>query len=45
MSSPRFSTSEEGGVQLPAVQTLAQLGWRYISRAEGEAQRGAGWNR
>lgn len=39
MSSPRFSTSEEGGVQLPAVQTLARLGWRYISRAEGEAQR------
>lgn len=39
MSSPRFPTSEEGGVQLPAVQTLARLGWRYISRAEGEAQR------
>lgn len=39
MSSPRFPTSEAGGVQLPAVQALARLGWRYISRAEGEAQR------
>lgn len=39
MSSPRFSTSEEGGVQLPAIMTLARLGWRYVSRAEGEAQR------
>ena len=40
MTSPRFATGEAGGVQLHAVQTLARLGWRYVSRAEGEAARG-----
>jgi len=39
MTSPRFSTSEEGGVQLPAIMTLARLGWHYVSRAEAEVQR------
>jgi len=39
MTSPAFSTSEAGGPQLQALHTLANLGWRYISRAEGEVQR------
>ncbi|WBY17385.1 HsdR family type I site-specific deoxyribonuclease [Erythrobacteraceae bacterium WH01K] len=38
-SGPRFSTSEEGGIQLPALMTVARLGWRYLSRVEVEAQR------
>ncbi|QDZ08217.1 type I restriction endonuclease subunit R [Sphingomonas panacisoli] len=39
MTSPDFATSEAGGVQLQALHTLAGLGWRYLTRAEGEAQR------
>ena len=38
-ASPSFNASEPGGVQLNAVQTLSALGWRYVTRAEGEAQR------
>ena len=39
MNAPDFATSEAGGVQLQALHTLASLGWRYLTRAEGEAQR------
>lgn len=39
MSAPRFSTSEMGGVQLAAVMTLARNGWRYMPRAEVDAER------
>lgn len=39
MNTPDFAMSEAGGVQLQALHTLASLGWRYITRAEGEAQR------
>lgn len=39
MTSPDFATSEAGGVQLQALHTLANLGWHYLTRAEGEAQR------
>lgn len=39
MNAPQFPTSEAGGPQLQALHTLANLGWRYMSRAEGEAQR------
>ncbi len=39
MTSPAFPTSEAGGPQLQAIHTLANLGWRYLSRAEGEVQR------
>ncbi len=38
--SPDFALSEAGGVQLQALTTLANLGWRYVSRAEAERQRG-----
>jgi type I restriction enzyme R subunit len=36
---PDFATSEAGGIQLQALHTLANLGWRYLTRAENEAQR------
>ena len=39
MTSPAFATSEEGGPQLQALHTLGNLGWRYLTRAESEAQR------
>lgn len=39
MNGPEFATSEAGGIQLQALHTLANLGWRYMTRAEGEAQR------
>lgn len=39
MTSPRFATSEVAGVQLAAVMTLARSGWRYMPRAEIDAQR------
>jgi type I restriction enzyme R subunit len=39
VKAPDFATSEAGGVQLQALHTLAALGWRYLTRAEGEAQR------
>ena len=38
-ASPQFATSEEGGPQLQALHTLSNLGWRYVTRAEAEAQR------
>jgi len=37
--SPDFALSEAGGVQLQALTTLANLGWRYVSRLEAEQQR------
>ena len=39
MTAPDFATSEAGGVQLQALHTLASLGWRYLTRAEGDTQR------
>lgn len=39
MTPPDFATSEAGGVQLQALHTLANLGWRYVPRAEAEAAR------
>jgi type I restriction enzyme R subunit len=38
--SPDFALSEAGGVQLQALTTLVNLGWRYVPRAEAERQRG-----
>jgi type I restriction enzyme R subunit len=38
--SPDFALSEAGGVHLQALTTLANLGWRYVSREEAERQRG-----
>ncbi len=38
--SPDFALSEAGGVQLQALTTLANLGWRYVSRTEAERHRG-----
>ncbi len=40
MTAPAFPISESGGVQLQALHTLIGLGWRYMSRAETESQRG-----
>jgi len=39
-ASPAFTLSEAGGAQLQALQTLSALGWRYVTRAEAERQRG-----
>ena len=39
-ASPEFTLSEAGGAQLQALQTLSALGWRYVTRAEAERQRG-----
>lgn len=39
LTSPRFATSEMGGVQLSALMTLARNGWRYMPRAEVDAER------
>lgn len=38
--SPDFALSEAGGVQLQVLTTLANLGWRYVSRTDAERQRG-----
>ncbi|WP_108461723.1 type I restriction endonuclease subunit R [Devosia naphthalenivorans] len=37
--SPQFPTSEAGGVQVQTLHLLANLGWRYKTRAECEAGR------
>lgn len=39
-NSPEFDVSEAGGVQLPVLATLSNLGWRYLTRTEVEAERG-----
>ena len=38
-ASPEFDLSEAGGAQLPALATLARLGWEVMPAAEAEAQR------
>src|SRR5436309_707093 len=38
-SSPQFTTSEAGGAQLQALNTLVNCGWRYVTRAEGDQWR------
>jgi type I restriction enzyme R subunit len=37
--SPGFATSEAGGAQLQALQTLINCGWRYVTRAEADQWR------
>src|SRR5258708_1618447 len=37
--SPQFTTSEAGGAQLQALNTLINCGWRYVTRAEGDQWR------
>lgn len=37
--SPEFALSEGGGVQLQVLTTLANMGWRYRTRAEIDAMR------
>lgn len=37
--SPQFTTSEAGGAQLQALNTLANCGWRYVTRAEADRWR------
>ncbi len=37
--SPQFPISEAGGVQVQTLHLLANLGWRYKTRAECEAER------
>jgi type I restriction enzyme R subunit len=37
--SPQFPISEAGGVQVQALHLLTNLGWRYKTRAECEAER------
>lgn len=37
--SPQFPTSEAGGVQVQTLHLLANLGWRYKTRVECEAER------
>jgi len=39
-ASPEFSLSEAGREQLQALLTLSALGWRYVTRAEADRQRG-----
>jgi type I restriction enzyme R subunit len=39
-ASPDFALSEAGGAQLQALHTLSALGWRYLTRAEADRQRG-----
>jgi type I restriction enzyme R subunit len=39
-ASPEFSLSEAGREQLQALTTLSALGWRYVTRAEADRQRG-----
>lgn len=38
-NSPEFALSESGGVQLQVLTTLANMGWRYRTRAEIDAMR------
>lgn len=38
-ASPEFDLSEAGGAQLPALTTLARLGWEVMTAAEADAQR------
>ena len=38
-SSPEFTTSEAGGAQLQALNTLINCGWRYVTRAEADQWR------
>lgn len=38
-ASPEFDRSEAGGAQLPALGTLARLGWEVMDAGEAEAQR------
>ena len=38
-ASPEFALSESGGVQLQVLTTLANMGWRYRTRAEIDAMR------
>lgn len=37
--SPEFTTSEAGGAQLQALNTLVNCGWRYVTRAEADQWR------
>jgi type I restriction enzyme R subunit len=37
--SPEFTTSEAGGAQLQALNTLINCGWRYVTRAEADQWR------
>jgi type I restriction enzyme R subunit len=37
--SPQFTTSEAGGAQLQALNTLINCGWRYVTRAEADQWR------
>src|SRR5258707_14777758 len=37
--SPDFTTSEAGGAQLQALNTLINCGWRYVTRAESDQWR------
>ena len=39
-TSPDFALSEAGSTQLQALHTLSALGWRYLTRAEADRQRG-----
>jgi len=38
-ASPEFTTSEAGGAQLQALNTLINCGWRYVTRAEADQWR------
>lgn len=38
-ASPKFTTSEAGGAQLQALNTLVNCGWRYVTRAEADQWR------
>lgn len=38
-ASPQFTTSEAGGAQLQALNTLVNCGWRYVTRAEADQWR------
>jgi type I restriction enzyme R subunit len=38
-NSPEFNTSEAGGAQLQALQTLINCGWRYVTRSEADQWR------
>lgn len=37
--SPEFTTSEAGGAQLQALNTLINCGWHYVTRAEADQKR------
>ena len=38
-ASPQFTTSEAGGAQLQALNTLINCGWRYVTRSEADQWR------